>query len=68
MLSDPLLNPSSDAQSFDEDDMYGSDPDVETISLRPLLQSPESESPAAEMDDTLVLVILLIATGFTSHM
>ena len=62
MLSDPLSSPSSDAQSFDEDDMYGSDPDVETISLRPLLQSPESESPAAEMDDPLVLVILLIET------
>ena len=64
MLSDPLSSPSSDAQSFDEDDMYGSDPDVETISLRPLLQSPESESPAAEMDDPLVLLILLIATDY----
>ncbi|KAN0128954.1 hypothetical protein V8E53_013216 [Lactarius tabidus] len=36
MLSDPLESPSSDALSFDEDDMYGSDPDVETISLLPL--------------------------------
>jgi hypothetical protein len=35
MLSDPLESPSSDTMSFDEDDMYGSNSDVETISLRP---------------------------------
>jgi hypothetical protein len=35
MLSDPLESPSSDMISFDEDDMYGSNSDVETISLRP---------------------------------
>ena len=68
MLSDPLSSPSSDEQSFDEDDMYGSDPDVETISLRPLLQSPESESQTGEMDEPLVLVTLLIETYFAAHM
>ena len=35
MLSDPLESPSSDAMSFNKDDMYGSDSEVETISLRP---------------------------------
>lgn len=35
MLSDPIDSPSSDTKSFDEDDMYGSDSDVETISLKP---------------------------------
>ena len=35
MLSDSLDSPSSsDAKSFDEDDMYGSDSGVETISLK----------------------------------
>ena len=34
MLSDPLDSPSSDAKSFDEEDMYGSDSDVETVSLK----------------------------------
>ena len=33
MFSDLLDNTSSDEMSFDEEDMYGSDPDVETISL-----------------------------------
>ena len=33
MFSDPLDSTSSDEMSFDEEDMYGSDPDVETISL-----------------------------------
>jgi hypothetical protein len=35
MLTDPLKSPSSDTMSFDEDDMYGSNSKVETISLRP---------------------------------
>ncbi|KAN0141114.1 hypothetical protein V8E53_000870 [Lactarius tabidus] len=30
MLSEPLDDSSSDTKSFDEEDMYGSDPDVET--------------------------------------
>ena len=35
MLSDSLSSSSSDDKSFDEDDMYGSDSDIETVSLRP---------------------------------
>jgi hypothetical protein len=35
MFSDPINDSSSDTQSFDEDDMYGSDSGVETISLAP---------------------------------
>src|ERR1700744_5129724 len=35
LFSDPLDSPSSDARSFDEDKMYGSDSDGETISLKP---------------------------------
>jgi hypothetical protein len=49
MLSDPLDSPSSDARSFDEDDMYGSDSDVETISLRPF-----RAQPAINAGDSLV--------------
>ena len=33
MFTDPLDSSSSDDMSFDEEDMYGSDPDVESISL-----------------------------------
>ena len=35
MLSNSLSSSSSDDKSFDEDDMYGSDSNIETISLRP---------------------------------
>jgi hypothetical protein len=51
MLSDPLESPSSDALSFDEDDMYGLDPDAETISLLPFRAVPKSEA-----NDSLVCV------------
>lgn len=34
MFLDPSDDPLSDAESFDKDDMYGSDSGVETISLR----------------------------------
>jgi hypothetical protein len=34
MFSDPLDSSSSDTRSFDDDDMYGSDSGVETISLK----------------------------------
>src|ERR1700761_4607919 len=44
MLSDPLDSPSSDAQSFDEEDMYGSDPDVETVGLKQPCQGLSSAS------------------------
>jgi len=33
LFSDPLDSTSDDEQSFDEEDMFGSDPDAETISL-----------------------------------
>ncbi|KAF8258709.1 hypothetical protein EI94DRAFT_1707749 [Lactarius quietus] len=35
MLSDPSNGSSSDAQSFDEDDMYGSDSGIQSISMKP---------------------------------
>jgi len=38
MFSEPLDSTSSDEMSFDEEDMYGSDPDVETISLVSVLR------------------------------
>jgi hypothetical protein len=44
MLSDPLESPSSDALAFDEDDMYGLDPDVKTISLLPFRAVPKLET------------------------
>ncbi|KAN0135974.1 hypothetical protein V8E53_006135 [Lactarius tabidus] len=50
MLSDPLDSPSSDARSFDEDDMYGSDSDVETISLRPFRAQPAINAGDSLMD------------------
>ena len=47
MLSNPVEDSSEDDQSFDEDDMYGSDSGVKTISLAPRSPirqpSPEEE-------------------------
>jgi hypothetical protein len=45
MSSSSLDSPSSDAVSFDEYDMYGSDPDVETISLS---SSSKMDKPDAD--------------------
>ena len=59
MLSDPLDSPSSDAKSFDEDDMYGSDSDVETISLK-----RPSQVAAPDSDASLVCLHLLPQFGF----
>jgi hypothetical protein len=49
MLSDPLDGSSSDTQSFDEDEMYGSDSGVETISLK-----PNSKEDAGSADELMV--------------
>ena len=43
-FSDSLESTSSDSKSFDEDDMFGSDSDVETISLKPGLKDHEQSS------------------------
>jgi hypothetical protein len=52
MFSDPLDSPSSDSKSFDEDDMYGSDSDVETISMKPS-SNEQDRSPTGHMVCTL---------------
>jgi hypothetical protein len=49
MLCDPLDSSSSDTQSFDEDDMYGSDSGMETISLK-----PSSKEQARSADEHMV--------------
>ncbi|KAH9037471.1 hypothetical protein EDB85DRAFT_2142419 [Lactarius pseudohatsudake] len=40
MFSDPIDSSSSDTESFAEDEMYGSDTNVETISLKPDSMEP----------------------------
>ena len=62
MLSDPLDSPSSDVKSFDEEDMYGSDPDVETISLK---QPGQVQSSAS--DDALACPALLPVFQFLTY-
>ena len=47
MLSDPLDSPTSDTRTFDEDDMYRSDYDVDTISLKHPCIAPATESDAS---------------------
>ena len=47
MLSDPLDSPTSDTRSLDEDDMYGSDSVVKTISLKRPCEAPATESDAS---------------------
>ena len=49
LFQDPIDDESSDAESFNEDDMYGSDPDVETISL-----ISRSTSNVLELNDEAV--------------
>ena len=67
MLSDPISSPSSDTQSFDVDDMYGSDPDPETISLRPILKSPTVDTDSS-VQESLVHVIALTQACIAAHM
>ena len=62
MLSDPLDSPSPDTKSFDEDDMYGSDPDVESISLKPHCQ------PAATNSDASLVCPHFLAWFYSLHM
>jgi hypothetical protein len=67
MLSNPLDSPSSDAKSFDEDDMYGSDSDIETISLKPFLRHPAPQ-PAPDTEGDLVHVSIYSDLLGFSHM
>lgn len=58
LFSDPLDGSSSDEQSFDEDDMCGSDSDVETISLgfRSNVQTRQMDAPVVCSMKSPVLV------------
>ena len=67
MLSDPISSPSLDTQSFDVDNMYGSDPDPETISLRLILQSPTVDTDSS-VQESLVHVIALTQACIATHM
>ena len=67
MLSNPISSPSSDTQSFDVDNMYGSDPDPETISLRLILQSPTVDTDSS-VQESLVHVIALTQVCIATHM
>ena len=67
MLSNPISSPLSDAQSFDVDNMYGSDPDPETICLRPILQSPIVDTDSS-VQESLVHVIALTQMCIAAHM
>ena len=64
MLSDPLGSPTSDTRSFDEDDMYGSDSDVETISLKCPCEAPATESDASLVCLESLLLLLTFHTGY----
>ncbi|KAH9012744.1 hypothetical protein EDB85DRAFT_1900136 [Lactarius pseudohatsudake] len=52
MFSDPIDSSSSDTESFAEDEMYGSDANVETISLKPdsMEPLPDQASTVAASD------------------
>jgi hypothetical protein len=40
MFSDPIEGSSSDVESFNEDDMYGTDSEIESIPLNAVRQRP----------------------------
>lgn len=54
LFSDPLDGTSSDEQSFDEEDMIGSDSDAETISL-----GIKSNDKKQTLDEQVVCIIIL---------
>jgi hypothetical protein len=72
LFSDPLDGTSSDEQSFNEEDMFGSDSDAETISL-----GFKSNDKKQSFDDQVVCIIiyfrlpgprtLTLDTGWQSH-
>ncbi|KAF8267879.1 hypothetical protein EI94DRAFT_1801089 [Lactarius quietus] len=51
MLSDPSDGSSSDAQSFDEDDMYGSDSGIQSISMKPHSKEEVTISNEVQMNE-----------------
>ena len=70
LFSDPLDSPSSDAKSFDEDEMYGLDSDGETISLKThvgaLVESTTNQandSKVCHMSHAFSLTHLKLETG-----
>jgi hypothetical protein len=48
LFSDPVNDSPSDTESFDADDLYGSDSDAEIIRK----ESPDSSPPASEASDS----------------
>ena len=63
IFSDPLDSTSSDEMSFDEEDMYGSDPNIETISLgagsNQKSQCPEEDVVYAPHAQTINTILYL---------
>ena len=55
LFSDPLDGTSSDEHSFDEEDMFGSDSDAETISL-----GVRSNEKKQSFDEQVVCIILSV--------
>jgi hypothetical protein len=53
MFSDPIESSSSDVESYDEDDMYGTDSEIESIPLHPV-----KERPALDIDHDSVSIYL----------
>jgi len=59
LFSDPVDDDSSDTESFDADDMYGSDSDAEIIGKEsPLCDLPSSD-PSSSVSDASVWSLLL---------
>ncbi|KAF8258426.1 hypothetical protein EI94DRAFT_1815345 [Lactarius quietus] len=51
MLSDPIDDSSSDTQSFNEDDMYGSDSGIQSISMKPHSKEEVTISNEVQMNE-----------------
>jgi hypothetical protein len=69
MFSDPIEDFSSDVESFDEDDMYGTDSEIESIPLnvphRRDILAPEHDSVCAYL--VYNLSVLTHNLGFRDH-
>ncbi len=67
LFSDPVDEDSSDTESFDADDMYGSDSDTEIIGKMSPLSDPQPSDAPSSVDDTLVWSLHLMQHHRCSH-
>jgi hypothetical protein len=67
MLSDPLDGPESNTQSFDEDDMYGSDTGVISVSMKPQSTDDVKPSTDSHVSAYAMFIVCTLCTHGAGH-